>query len=80
MTPCSWLQALAARLAQDTHAFGAEQLPNHVLVNAYLPGQGIMPHQDGPLYYPGVCIISLGCPSVVRFTRKRTIHPGLLSL
>src|SRR5256885_13581058 len=26
--------------------------PNHVLINEYLPGQGIMPHEDGPAYYP----------------------------
>lgn len=34
--------------------------PNHVLVNEYLPGQGIMPHKDGSAYYPVVCTISLG--------------------
>lgn len=34
--------------------------PNHVLINEYNPGQGIMPHKDGPAYYPVVCTISLG--------------------
>lgn len=34
--------------------------PNHVLINEYLPGQGIMPHKDGSAYYPVVCTISLG--------------------
>jgi alkylated DNA repair protein alkB homolog 6 len=34
--------------------------PNHVLVNEYLPGQGIMPHKDGSAYYPVVCTVSLG--------------------
>jgi alkylated DNA repair protein alkB homolog 6 len=34
--------------------------PNHVLINEYLPGQGIMPHKDGPAYYPVVCTVSLG--------------------
>jgi alkylated DNA repair protein alkB homolog 6 len=34
--------------------------PNHVLVNEYLPGQGIMPHKDGPAYHPVVCTVSLG--------------------
>jgi alkylated DNA repair protein alkB family protein 6 len=34
--------------------------PNHVLVNEYLPGQGIMPHKDGSAYHPVVCTISLG--------------------
>lgn len=36
------------------------QAPNHVLVNEYLPGQGIMPHKDGSAYYPIVCTVSLG--------------------
>ncbi|GAB4816066.1 hypothetical protein N2152v2_003112 [Parachlorella kessleri] len=43
---------------------------NHVLVNAYLPGEGIMPHEDGPLYHPAVCILSLGSPAILRFWRK----------
>ncbi|KAI9740647.1 MAG: hypothetical protein M1818_004611 [Claussenomyces sp. TS43310] len=35
-------------------------MPNHVLINEYHPGQGIMPHKDGPAYYPVVCTVSLG--------------------
>ncbi|CAH2060424.1 unnamed protein product, partial [Thlaspi arvense] len=27
---------------------------NHVLINEYHPDQGIMPHQDGPAYFPVV--------------------------
>lgn len=34
--------------------------PNHVLINEYLPGQGIMPHKDGSAYHPAVCTVSLG--------------------
>src|SRR5699024_11991713 len=34
--------------------------PNHVLVNEYTPGQGIMPHEDGGAYYPTVATVSLG--------------------
>ena len=34
--------------------------PNHVLINEYLPGQGIMPHEDGDAYWPVVCTVSLG--------------------
>ena len=26
--------------------------------------------QDGPRYHPGVCILSLGAPCVLRFYRK----------
>ncbi|TGJ81440.1 hypothetical protein E0Z10_g7315 [Xylaria hypoxylon] len=34
--------------------------PNHVLVNEYPPGIGIMPHKDGAAYHPIVCTVSLG--------------------
>ena len=44
---------------------------NHVLVNAYEPGRGIMPHEDGPLYDPAVAIVSLGASATMRFTPRR---------
>lgn len=34
--------------------------PNHVLINEYPPGVGIMAHKDGAAYHPVVCTISLG--------------------
>ncbi len=37
----SWLAPLTQRLHTDTSAYG-DQPPNHVLVNAYRPGEGIM--------------------------------------
>lgn len=40
---------------------------NHCLVNEYLNGIGIMPHTDGPLYYPYVMILSLGSHCVFNF-------------
>lgn len=40
---------------------------NHVLVNEYLPGQGIMPHTDGPLFYPVISTISCGSHTVLKF-------------
>ncbi|XP_067681827.1 alpha-ketoglutarate-dependent dioxygenase alkB homolog 6-like isoform X3 [Haliotis asinina] len=43
------------------------KMPNHVLVNEYLPGQGIMPHEDGPLFYPTVSTISLGSHTLLDF-------------
>jgi alkylated DNA repair protein alkB family protein 6 len=39
--------------------FKFNEKPNHVLLNKYRPGDGIMPHKDGPAYFPFVCIISL---------------------
>eukprot|EP01135_Chromosphaera_perkinsii_P009272 Nk52_evm24s1705 gene=Nk52_evmTU24s1705 len=45
--------------------------PNHVLVNEYLPGQGIMPHVDGNLYTPVIATISLGSHTVLDFYKER---------
>jgi alkylated DNA repair protein alkB family protein 6 len=41
--------------------------PNHVLVNEYAPGEGIMPHCDGPLYHPAVAILTLNSHTVFDF-------------
>jgi alkylated DNA repair protein alkB family protein 6 len=44
---------------------------NHVLINEYEGGAGIMPHEDGPLYHPVVSIFSLETPLAIRFRRRR---------
>jgi len=44
--------------------------PNHVLINDYPPNGGIMPHCDGPAYFPIAAILSLGSSVVMDFTRK----------
>ena len=46
--------------------------PNHALINCYAPGEGIMPHEDGPLYHPAAAIVSLGSWAVLRFYSKRS--------
>lgn len=43
---------------------------NHVLVNEYLSGQGIMAHSDGPLFYPVICTISCGSHCILEFFEK----------
>lgn len=48
-----------------------EKLPNHVLVNEYKPGEGILPHEDGPLYYPVVTNITLNSSTVIDFYKPR---------
>ena len=60
----SWLDIFSQRLF-DEHIFPYK--PNHVLVNEYKPGDGIMPHTDGPAYYPIVSTLSLGSDSVLQF-------------
>ncbi|KAJ1554550.1 Alpha-ketoglutarate-dependent dioxygenase alkB 6 [Nowakowskiella sp. JEL0078] len=44
--------------------------PNNCLVNEYNVGQGIFPHEDGPMYLPAVATVSLGGSCVVDFYRK----------
>ncbi|KAF8841874.1 hypothetical protein BDN67DRAFT_989507 [Paxillus ammoniavirescens] len=41
--------------------------PNHVILNEYLAGQGIMPHEDGPSYYPVVATLSLGSHAIFHY-------------
>lgn len=49
---------------------GAPHGINHCLVNEYLPGQGIMPHEDGDAYFPVVATVSLGGSLVLDVTEK----------
>jgi alkylated DNA repair protein alkB family protein 6 len=44
---------------------------NHVLVNEYAPGEGIMPHEDGPAYSPIVATVSLGGTVVLDLYAKK---------
>lgn len=62
-----WLKVYMEKVA--ALGFFGDKLPNHVLVNEYLAGQGIMPHEDGPLYYPVVSTISLGSHTLLEFYR-----------
>lgn len=62
----SWLTKITDRICQWSGLFPSAI--NHVLINEYHPNQGIMPHQDGPAYYPVVAIISLASPVVIDFT------------
>ncbi|TKA24409.1 hypothetical protein B0A50_06729 [Salinomyces thailandicus] len=47
---------------------------NHCLINEYLPGQGIMPHEDGAAYHPVVATVSLGSTVVLDVTQKASIQ------
>lgn len=46
------------------------QAPNHVLINEYKPGEGIMPHVDGPAYNPITATVSLGSHTVLEIYQK----------
>ncbi|XP_053577589.1 alpha-ketoglutarate-dependent dioxygenase alkB homolog 6 isoform X2 [Bombina bombina] len=60
-----WLQTYTEKVS-SLGVFG-DHSANHVLVNEYRPGEGIMPHEDGPLYYPTVTTISLGSHILLDF-------------
>ena len=60
----AWLQPILDRV----NSLGV--LPgeaNHVLINEYLPGQGIMAHTDGPIYAPVIVNITLQSHCVIDF-------------
>ncbi|XP_026763524.1 alpha-ketoglutarate-dependent dioxygenase alkB homolog 6 [Galleria mellonella] len=61
----SWLDNYLERI-HKLDIMGGKR-PNHVLVNEYLPGQGIMPHVDGSLFYPTITTISVGSHIVLKF-------------
>ncbi|XP_046920029.2 putative RNA/DNA demethylase ALKBH6 [Dermatophagoides farinae] len=63
-----WLQVYANSL-QKMNIFDGN-LPNQVLINRYEPGQGILAHEDGPLYHPVVATINTGSHTVLNFYEK----------
>lgn len=63
-----WLQDYLNRIHSLNLMNG--KVPNHILVNEYLSGQGIMPHSDGPLFYPTIATISCGSHNVISFAEK----------
>ncbi|XP_039297761.1 alpha-ketoglutarate-dependent dioxygenase alkB homolog 6 [Nilaparvata lugens] len=66
-----WLQKYVEKV-EDLNFFEDSIRPNHVLINEYLQGQGIMPHLDGPLFYPTVTTISCGSHTVLEFFSQRS--------
>lgn len=44
--------------------------PNHVLINEYNRGEGIMPHEDGSAYADVVATVSLGASLCLEITPK----------
>jgi alkylated DNA repair dioxygenase AlkB len=65
-----WLQELARRLQQDG---STPTLPDQVIVNEYLPGQGIADHIDCvPCFGDGILSLSLESGCEMRFTEQTT--------
>merc|ERR1712151_614819 len=64
-TPLPPRQQKLADALHDLGIFDGALYPmNSVRINGYMPGQGIHPHCDGPVYYPKVAILSLGSPCI----------------
>ncbi|KAJ3296256.1 hypothetical protein HDU79_007152 [Rhizoclosmatium sp. JEL0117] len=78
-----WLAPLADRIAAEVDsAFvfdGTKHVPNHCLVNEYHPGQGIMPHLDGPAYRPTVATVSLGEYCILEFYKRRNLDEVMVT-
>ena len=52
-----WLDKIAQKLHDETGLF--DRVPEQVIVNEYLPGQGIATHIDHRGFGPTVCMVSL---------------------
>ena len=78
-----WAAELAERLAADTPV---ERVPDQLIINEYLPGQGISAHVDCvPCFGDAVLSISLGSACVMTFADPATeasaqvlVEPGAL--
>lgn len=65
-----WLTGLCRRLQQAGHF---PKLPDQVIINEYLPGQGIAPHIDCvQCFEETIASLSLGSPCVMEFTHSTT--------
>lgn len=66
-----WGNQLCNKLVTDSNIFKLNyNEPNHILINEYNVGQGIMPHKDGPAYFGRVVIISLISTLCINFYDK----------
>lgn len=63
------LQEIADELV-SVGVFPSKTPPNHVLLNEYQAGQGILPHTDGPLYDSRTATLSLSSCVVIEFTKR----------
>lgn len=65
-----WLQTQTTRLHNAGLFSSPSHQINHVLVNEYLPGQGIMSHVDGPLFSPLIATLNLGSGCTLNFKTR----------
>lgn len=71
-----WLQLLAQKLVENG-LFQAS--PDQVIINEYLPGQGISPHIDCvPCFGKTIASLSLGSPCMMDFSKSSEKHSRML--
>ena len=68
-----WLSNISHALVKSG-VFEMDDLPNHVLINEYDIGDGILHHTDGPMYRDIVAIFSLSSSCLMTFKRKLETH------
>jgi alkylated DNA repair dioxygenase AlkB len=73
-----WAEELSSRILREGFS---ERAPDQVIVNEYLPGQGISRHVDCvPCFGPVVLSLSLGSQCVMELSAPDTHEPVLLPL
>ena len=66
----TWLATLARRLHTEGYT---PAVPDQVIINEYLPGQGIASHVDCmPCFGDTILSLSLGSPCIMIFTERKT--------
>lgn len=69
----AWLNDISESLV-ECGTFSSSDKPNHVLINEYEAGGGIIHHTDGPVYRDNVAILSLESPCLMTFKHKLESH------
>ena len=66
------LPPILSKLANTlVHTNAFAEAPNHVLINEYQKGMGIMSHTDGPAYNSRTATISIGGDVLFKLTKRR---------
>ncbi|KAN0039136.1 hypothetical protein ACTA71_001330 [Dictyostelium dimigraforme] len=70
-----WLNIICEKIHNSSIFPTSNGKPNHVLLNEYNVNEGIMPHKDGPLFFPMVCILSLNSTCLMDFYKNLKEEP-----
>ena len=70
----AYLQFLTPVLVKEIPTY------NHILINDYPPGIGIMPHSDGPAYHPKVFVLSLNSYCIINFQKSYNSSDSKVSI